>query len=184
MLGFLKERVRVILLDRLHPITYPGVLWRHLDKEGETIADIGCGKGGVIEFLRRRGLDSTIVGGDIYKSYLLICKKKKLYSDCILYDARCLPFKEESFDLVMMIGVIEHLKKEDGLALLTQLDKLAKKQIVVFTTVEYLPQEKFNGNVYQEHLSGWHPEEFRKRGYRVYGVSRYPVFEGSGWALT
>ena len=170
-LAFLKERIGVLLQDNFYPMTHLSILWHHLDKKAKDIVDIGCGKGRVIRFLGRCGWKGTAVGVDIYKPYILFVKKEKIYDDIILCDLRYLPFSEKTFDLVMMIWVLEHLEKEDGLAILTQLDRLAKKQIAVLTSVGYLPQEKLNGNIFQEHRSGWQPWEFRKRGYQVYGVS-------------
>lgn len=74
-----------------------------------------------------------------------------------------------SVDSVYLIDVIEHLPKEDGEKLLKITEKIAKKQIVIFTPLGLVEQETLKGGKdawglsgaeYQEHKSGWMPEDF------------------------
>jgi hypothetical protein len=77
---------------------------------------------------------------------------------------------DNSVDTVFMIDVIEHLEKEDGLKLLQEADRIARKQIVVFTPLGFYPMHfkdknqkdawGLDGNDVQEHKSGWLPEDF------------------------
>jgi hypothetical protein len=77
-------------------------------------------------------------------------------------------FPKKSVDTVMLIDVIEHLEKEDGLLLLKATEKIARKQIIAFTPLGYMPQYHANGKDawglsgadWQEHRSGWIPEDF------------------------
>ena len=78
-------------------------------------------------------------------------------------------FAANSVDTVFLLDVIEHLPKEDGINLLFHAERVARKQIVVFTPLGFMPQtvhegEKdgwgLGGASVQEHLSGWIPEDF------------------------
>lgn len=74
-----------------------------------------------------------------------------------------------SVDSVFLLDVIEHLPKEDGINLLAHAERVARKQIIIFTPLGFMPQtvhegEKdgwgLGGASVQEHLSGWIPEDF------------------------
>jgi len=77
---------------------------------------------------------------------------------------------DNSIDSVFMIDLIEHLEKDDGKKLLKEADRIARKQIVVFTPLGFYPmhfKEKgqkdawgLDGVDVQEHKSGWLPEDF------------------------
>nr|WP_315187119.1 hypothetical protein [uncultured Albidiferax sp.] len=74
----------------------------------------------------------------------------------------------KSVDTVFLLDVIEHLEKNDGHQLLEQALRVARKQVVVFTPVGFMPQhysdsEPWEGVTHtdlQNHRSGWLPEEF------------------------
>jgi len=78
-------------------------------------------------------------------------------------------FDDNSVDSIFMIDLIEHLEKEDGLKLIKEADRVARKQIVIFTPLGFYPMfykknDKdawgLNGANVQEHKSGWTPEDF------------------------
>lgn len=78
-------------------------------------------------------------------------------------------YENYSVDTVYLIDVIEHLPKEEGIKLLARTEKIARKQIVIFTPLEYIEQKKLpgnkdawglNGGDWQEHKSVWTPEDF------------------------
>ena len=142
-----------------------------MDKMAKTILDVGCGDGSFIALLNK-DKKFEVIGIDAYKPYLAKAKKTGVYKKLILGDVRKLPFKEKSFDIVLCSQVIEHLKKEEGEELIRDLEKTAKRQVIVATTVGFFPYEPFEGkdeNPLQVHQSGWEPKEFEKRGYKVYG---------------
>ena len=153
------------------PLTYPNIIWGKMDKNATTVLDVGCGDGSFMALLNK-DKKFEVTGIDAYKSYLAKAKKTGVYKKLILGDVRKLPFKEKSFDIVLCSQVIEHLKKEEGEELIRDLEKTAKRQVIVATTVGFFPYEPFEGkdeNPLQVHQSGWEPKEFEKRGYKVYG---------------
>lgn len=76
----------------------------------------------------------------------------------------------DSVDTVFILDVIEHLEKRDGLKLLVEAERVARHQIVVYTPLGLYPMSYLSpdskdawgldGAVYQEHKSGWVPEDF------------------------
>lgn len=96
------------------------------------------------------------------RSYFMFLRQDALSSMQALDD--------NSVDTIFMIDLIEHLEKKDGLLLLKEADRVARKQIIVFTPLGFYPmhfdrnKEKdawgLDGTDVQEHKSGWLPEDF------------------------
>lgn len=73
-------------------------------KRNSRIIDIGCGRGDMVKYLNLCGF-YNVIGIDISDSLYDIELKEKLF----VGDARHLSFKDNSFDLVLMNGVLHHL---------------------------------------------------------------------------
>jgi hypothetical protein len=103
----------------------------------------------------------------------------------------------DSVDTVFMLDVIEHLDKADGAELVQQALRVARKQVVIFTPLGFMPQhytesEPWEGVTHSElqnHKSGWLPAEFphavhvvcddyHASGTQVYGAF-YSVIDAS-----
>jgi len=77
-------------------------------------------------------------------------------------------FPEKSIDTIFLVDVIEHLEKKEAKILLRKTEKIARKQIIIFTPLGFIPQSHpsgkdawgLNGGAWQEHKSGWLPEDF------------------------
>jgi hypothetical protein len=77
---------------------------------------------------------------------------------------------DKSVDTVFALDVIEHLEKADGLRLLREAERVARRQIVVATPHGFFPQcyddprqldrWGMDGGYWQTHRSGWIPEDF------------------------
>jgi len=128
-----------------------------------TVLDLGCGKAWTWRFCRLtpRSKDSLTVGADISQPYLEYCQAKECYQDLIRCDASNLPFKDASFDAVLLLQLIEHFRKEEGLRLIKEAERIARKQVILGTPVGFLG--------FDFHLSGWLPEELETLGYTVTG---------------
>lgn len=74
----------------------------------------------------------------------------------------------EPIDTVVSVDVIEHLEKDAGLKMVAELMRIATKQVVIFTPLGFMPQHGghqhdpwgMQGQHWQEHRSGWGPEDF------------------------
>jgi cyclopropane fatty-acyl-phospholipid synthase-like methyltransferase len=144
-------------------------VWRKLDKSSKLVLDVGCGKGAPMTFIKKH-MKFKAVGVDIFPPYLRISKQDGTYEDVILGDVRCLPLKDRQFDTVICIEVLEHLEKEDGEKLLSELERVARKQILITTPISKYEQDAYDENPYQEHKYIWKLQELRERGYRVRGA--------------
>lgn len=139
-------------------------------RDCNSILDIGCGDNSPLQLFQRR---KHTTGIDIHASTLQKTKKRKIHDEYVKGDILLLDklFLNKSFDAVTAFDVIEHLKKEDGIKLIRDMEAIARKKVVIFTPNGFLEQEVYDDNPYQKHLSGWTMDEMRKRGYRVWGAN-------------
>lgn len=94
---------------------------------------------------------------------------------------------ENSVDSIFILDVIEHIEKSAGEKLLKATEKIAKKQIIIFTPLGFLPQENtgkkdawgLDGGDWQEHKSGWLPEDFDS-SWEIYASKEYHFFDNNG----
>lgn len=77
-------------------------------------------------------------------------------------------FPDKSVDTVFALDFIEHLEKEDGLRMLREAERVARRQVVVYTPHGFFPQAHndehdrwgMDGGYWQTHRSGWDIEDF------------------------
>ena len=74
------------------------------------ILDIGCGDGFYIKIFER---EMDCIGVEISISGLKMAKRGDLRSPLIIGDAHDLPFKDRTFNFILALDVIEHLKKPE-----------------------------------------------------------------------
>lgn len=133
----------------------------------DTVLDLGCGFNSPLQYCRH--LHS--LGVDIFEHYIDISRSRGIHSEYLKADISQVDFDHGSFDVVLCAQVIEHFSRADGLALLERMEPWARKKVIITTPNGYLAKDKRDGNEQQEHLSGWTPEDFTGRGYRVRGMS-------------
>ena len=92
--------------------------------------DVGCGTGVYTEEISR---DSQIcVGLDLSKNMIKYAKKKHSELNLILADAHKLPFKDECFELVVSIGLLEYVQKD---TVLKEITKVMKRKAFLIIAV-------------------------------------------------
>jgi len=79
---------------------------------------------------------------------------------------------DKSFDVVLLIDVLEHFDWDLGDYVLSQALRIASKQVLIWMPFGNCPQEAYDGNVYQKHLSVWKEEDFA-------GATTIEVFRGA-----
>ncbi len=152
---------------QLVPFHRANYIWRSLDKEGQSILDVGCGRGKLMSLINIRQRFVS-VGLDIFRPYLEEAMKRSAYSDCVLCDVRKMPFQEKSFDIVLCLNVLEHIDEEEGIRLIADLEKIARRQVVVSAPIDFMKATiEEDGNPHSIHRSGWTPVEFKKSGFKV-----------------
>lgn len=143
------------------------------------IADLGCGKG-INGFLIRlsRYLDGAkIIGVEINEDYINFCTKYNIYDEIIKRKLPNLSFKNKSVELVLCTEVIEHLNRKDGLVLLDEIDRVCRGRAIITTPNMLFPT--MPGDPKDKHLSLWATDDFKSRGYKVYGLGlKIPLLWG------
>lgn len=139
-----------------------------------SILDIGYGQGTPMSRVNKRKKIFS-VGCDIYLPCLTKCKQRRTHDALVLCDARMLPFKSKSFNVVLCTQVLEHLDKQEGQNLLRAMERIARKKVVITTPTGSLERMAQNGNPYQRHKTGWFPDELKGEGYKVRGYGGFKL---------
>jgi SAM-dependent methyltransferase len=100
------QGMEAILLDRLDELTRESAVSR--------VVEIGCGTGYVSRLLRDR-YRWELVSGDLSESGLQLARLKGL-NQLARLDMRRLPFRQASFDLVLILDAIAHLQPDETAA--------------------------------------------------------------------
>ena len=100
-------------------------LTESIDKSAETLLEVGCGRGFLLNYLTdHTNLKTT--GCDLYDSVPSL--KKSEYVRASIYK---LPFADKQFDVVACVHTIEHLRDVPGA--MAELKRVAKKQVIIVT---------------------------------------------------
>jgi SAM-dependent methyltransferase len=148
----------------------------------DSVLDIGCGASGR---LRRLGIRNT-TGFEGYKPDFEEAQRLKTHDHLVHGDARDLPriFQPRQFDVCVAVDVIEHFTKADGLKLMQDMERIARKRVVFFTPKGFMSQMHTTADDdLQMHLSGWEPAEMKGYGYEVSGQLGPQSLRGEGHNL-
>lgn len=124
---------------------------KHADKikewvEEKNTLDVGAGDGKITHLLGIKGVDSEP------EAVKLAVEKG---ANVVLGDAYQLPFKDEEFDSVLMVNVIEHFKYPQKA--IQEARRVLKKYIYVVTP----PKDLVLGKRDRFHYQEWTPEELK-----------------------
>lgn len=75
-----------------------------------SILDVGCGTGKIINEIEKLG---KVTGLDVEPQALKFCKARGI-NRLVLAEGNFLPFKDETFDLITALNIIEHIADDDG----------------------------------------------------------------------
>ena len=145
----------------------------------QSLLDAGCGVRpniGQVLGIRRNYLCDTHLAS-------LVEAKKDGRGIAFAADVKALPIKPNSVDAVLLLQVLEHLEKDDGLKLLCTLEQVARRVIIVSTPNGYVRQDALEGNLNQVHQSGWDVDELRSLGYLVMGYEGFKLFKIPGTSV-
>lgn len=134
----------------------------------KSVLDVGSG---VALTMRQLGVEHP-VGAEGYLPSLQKAKLQNTHDDYVQCDVRDISkhFSAGQFDACIALDVIEHLTKADGLKMIADMERIARKRVIFFTPSGFLSQGNTEKGDLQAHLSGWEPEEMEKLGYRVTGL--------------
>lgn len=157
VLGFLTVRL-------IYPLQY--LILRDLSSM-DSVLDLGCGSHSMVPILPV-SIDKT--GVELFEPSYKTALQSGRHNRYLHEDLTKVSFEAKSFDGTVMLDVLEHLSEEEGSALLEKMEKWARRRVVIFTPNGFHHQDCFDNNPLMEHKSGWTVQDFKKRGYRVYGV--------------
>jgi SAM-dependent methyltransferase len=133
-----------------------------------SVLDVGCGLALKSQFIAA----DIRVGVDIWRPYLeridATVPFVTVNADAMRIDELFLP---RSFDLVLVLDLIEHLDKRQALELISKAETIALQAVVLETPKGFLPQDidilGLGGDRFQTHRCGFESDELRGLGYVV-----------------
>jgi len=139
--------------------------------DADSLLEVGCGDNSPLAWFTRKPAQS--VGVDLFEPALERSREAGIHSEYRCLDVLDIGahFAPDSIDAVVAFDLIEHLTEPDGLRLLEQMERIARKRVVVFTPNGWLQQGEYGGNPWQVHQSGWSAERMQELGYTVRGLS-------------
>src|SRR3989344_28255 len=134
----------------------------------DSVLDVGCGEGFTLERLRKRNIGKKLKGVDFLKTAIEIGKKERPDLDLRVGNIYEIPFKDNTFDLVICSEVLEHVEHpEKGLAELVRVAKhyclLSVPNEPIFMASNFLRGKNWSrlGNDI-EHIQHWTTWGFQK----------------------
>ena len=118
-----------------------------LERSGQRVLDVGCGRGTYIKALMDKG--KCVLGIDNNRE-LVRYAQKKIKGDYLVGDVYHLPFKETSFETATVGDLLEHL--ENDVAALKEISRVAPKILVSFPRVELIEHDPTHLRMYNREL--------------------------------
>ena len=148
----------------------------------KSVLEVGCGNG---SHLRQVHDATRKVGIEIVPEYPIAGDGIEF----IIGDALGAMKKlgDGGFELVLLMDIVEHFKKEDGLWVLRQSQRIASRRVVLWIPEGKCPQSKeyYDSGTYpyrpsQDHLSDWDRKEIADLGFDVAVWTAYHFDRSSG----
>jgi SAM-dependent methyltransferase len=142
-----------------NPETKPWIAEQIAKIKPNTVLDVGAGKGLYLnllyDVLGKGNVHVTAV--EVWEDYIKFFMLKLRYGTLIQADVRHMDHFE--YDLVILGDVLEHMSKEDAVALWDKVSKQAKYAVIAIPIIHH-PQEAINDNPYEVHVKeDWSTKE-------------------------
>ena len=134
----------------------------------EKILDVGCGEGFALQRLNQKKIGKKLTGIDFLDTAIEIGKRERPYLDLSQGNIYDIPFKDNSFDLVICSEVLEHI--DDPEKGLRELIRVSSKHIVLsvpnepwFMLANFVRGKnwsRFGNDI--EHINHWSTNSFQK----------------------
>lgn len=92
--------------------------------QGSRVLDVGCGTGRWVRRLEERGL--SVVGIDQSSEMLSLARKRGTLSLMVSGEAQNLPFRDESFECVSAVTVIQHIPPQEQVRALSEMVRVLR----------------------------------------------------------
>lgn len=133
------------------------IIKRYTKRNNLNILDVGCGTGALMLELSRFG---NISGIDMAQTAIDFCKSRGI-NNVRLGNALDIPYEDNSFDVVLALDVIEHIK-EDELAM-RELKRVLKPNGILITFVPAFMILWGITDVISEHFTRYKKKDFKKK---------------------
>ncbi len=134
----------------------------------ENVLEVGCGEGFILEKLKNEKACKKLFGVDISKDAINLAKKIHPGLDLKEGNIYNLPYKDNSFDLVICAEVLEHLEKP--IDAMNEIKRVCKKNLLLSVPNEPLFRignftrgknwSRFGNDI--DHIQHWSENSFRK----------------------
>lgn len=98
-----------------------------------TLLDVGTGRGDIPRAVRvaatEHGFSVHTFGMDM--SLCLLTSERSAHDAVVLGDARSIPFRDKSVDVVMASQILHHFRGEDALAFVKEMNRVARSRVVI-----------------------------------------------------
>ena len=134
---------------------------RHLP---DTVTDVGPGEGTYAKLFRPVHKGIWWTGIEIHKPYvakhkLRSTKTRSMYDEIHVEDARKSDQHLFHRDLVIFGDVLEHMPREDAVALLGKAEEAGAWNILVSLPIVEAPQGEVDGNPHEAHIHHWDADD-------------------------
>jgi SAM-dependent methyltransferase len=162
--------IRAIKKSYVNLVRFPRYLVGDLRDCG-SILDLGCGSGTLLK-MGLVGRNVSYTGLDVFRPYLKQARRVYQATDCewIQADVSRIPLMPHSFDAVVAFEVLEHVDKNLALDVLLEMEKIARRKVLIIVPNGMLDQSPYDGNRFQIHRSSWLSDDFERLGYRIRGI--------------
>ncbi|OGH16739.1 MAG: hypothetical protein A3C30_00145 [Candidatus Levybacteria bacterium RIFCSPHIGHO2_02_FULL_40_18] len=123
---YYQEGIKKNILQRAWHLGKLKAVLSMIDKYPDSILDVGCASGWFLSKVSRRYPKAACVGIDKYKKAIYYGKKRYKSLKFLYADAHKLPFRSNSFDLVIATEVLEHVTDPTGA--LKEIKRVLKKE--------------------------------------------------------
>jgi SAM-dependent methyltransferase len=125
---------------------------------GSSVLDAGCGGGGYVDYLARKGLDA--VGADKHPTFLGVARERGFLGKFVEADLTDrLPFADQAFETTYCFDVLEHV---DDRAALRELARVTRRRLILTVPQEdrWMQRHGLRFFTYQDptHLRYYTPE--------------------------
>ena len=132
----------------------------------DTVVSLGCG---ILQELW--GLKcKSFLGMDIYEPY--VNKLKLAGINVVLADATTYDFKDDRFDIVLALDVLEHLSHEDAIDLIKKMKSIANKKVIVYTPKNFFNNVDTNWKGKHQDINEW-LDKAENSPYKGLGINKH-----------
>ncbi len=112
------------VIDRLQSRTWSQTLNSCSLSRAARVLDVGCGTGRWVRRLEEHGL--SVVGIDQSAEMLSLARKRGTLSPLVSGEVQNLPFRDESFEFVSAVTVIQHVRPQEQVRALSEMVRVLR----------------------------------------------------------